>query len=276
MHKINEVARHSGFTPTTLRYYEDIGLLPAPARTEAGYRQYDDSVLERLAFIARAKQLGCSLEETAELLRAWDGGRCGPVQDQLRDLVTTKLDAARHQISELTTLIGQLQQATVDLGGHRPDGPCDDGCGCSTLAVDGAGRSASAAVSFTTRAPRGATLKVTDDVPISCTLHASAQIDRLAAWRSVLGLAIDASGTAGASQISSRDAVDGGVRLGLAPSIDLAELARLVAAEHACCQFLSFALTIDARGIGLEVRAPDGATDVIDAVFGPSTSAVTC
>jgi len=163
MHKINEVARHSGFTPTTLRYYEDIGLLPAPARTDAGYRQYDDSVLERLAFIARAKQLGCSLEETAELLQAWDGGRCGPVQDQLRDLVTTKLDAARHQISELTTLIGQLQQAALDLGGHRPDGPCDDKCGCSTLAVDAAGRGTS--VSFTTRPPRGGPLRATVDAP---------------------------------------------------------------------------------------------------------------
>ena len=60
------MSKRSGFTPATLRYYEDLGLLPAPSRTDAGYRLYDDKALDRLAFIARAKQLGCSLEETAD------------------------------------------------------------------------------------------------------------------------------------------------------------------------------------------------------------------
>ena len=78
-YKINEVAKRSGFTPATLRYYEEVGLVPLPTRTEAGYRMYDDRALERLAFIARAKQLGCTLEETADLVVAWEGGQCGPI-----------------------------------------------------------------------------------------------------------------------------------------------------------------------------------------------------
>ena len=82
--RIKEVAERSGFSAPTLRYYEEIGLLPEPARTAAGYRIYDETTVERLAFIARAKQLGCSLEEIADLTMAWDGGRCGPVQDRLR------------------------------------------------------------------------------------------------------------------------------------------------------------------------------------------------
>ena len=82
--KIKEVADASGFTTATLRYYEQIGLLPEASRTAAGYRVYDQRTLDRLAFIARAKQLGCSLEEIAGLTTAWDGGQCGPVQEQLR------------------------------------------------------------------------------------------------------------------------------------------------------------------------------------------------
>ena len=78
-----------------MRYYEQIGLLPEASRTPAGYRMYDQRTLERLAFIARAKQLGCTLEEIAGLTTAWDGGQCGPIQDQLRRLVAGKIAAAQ-------------------------------------------------------------------------------------------------------------------------------------------------------------------------------------
>ena len=61
--QISELARRTGFPPTTLRYYETLGLLPRPGRTAAGYRVYDDRAEERLAFIARAKAMGLGLEE---------------------------------------------------------------------------------------------------------------------------------------------------------------------------------------------------------------------
>ncbi len=96
--KIKEVAGASGFTAATLRYYEQIGILPTSTRTPAGYRTYDDRTLDRLAFIARAKQLGCTLEEITRLTTAWEGGQCGPIQDQLRDLVAGKIHAAQTQI----------------------------------------------------------------------------------------------------------------------------------------------------------------------------------
>jgi DNA-binding transcriptional MerR regulator len=133
---IGDVAARSGFSPATLRYYEEIGLLPEPARTPAGYRRYDDHAIERLAFISRAKRLGCSLDEIAELSTAWDGNRCGPVQDRLRDVVAEKLANARQQIAELLTLIDDLERARATLEGHRPIGPCDDQCGCVTAEVD--------------------------------------------------------------------------------------------------------------------------------------------
>lgn len=68
--RIKEVAERTGFSAPTLRYYEEIGLLPAPTRTAAGYRTYDEATVERLAFIARAKWLGCSLDEIADLTTA--------------------------------------------------------------------------------------------------------------------------------------------------------------------------------------------------------------
>src|SRR5918998_6227435 len=89
-YRIAGVAERSGFTPATLRYYEEIGLVQPTGRTDAGYRLYDDASLQRLRFIARAKQLGCSLDEIADLSAAWDGGRCAQVQERLRATVDTK------------------------------------------------------------------------------------------------------------------------------------------------------------------------------------------
>jgi MerR family transcriptional regulator, copper efflux regulator len=144
---IGEVAERTGFTASALRYYEGIGLVPPTSRTGAGYRLYDDDALGRLAFIARAKQLGCSLEEITDLVGIWDGERCGPVQKRFHDLVTAKLAATERQIAELTALAGQLHQAATRLAGPATDGPCDAGCVCSTLDA------AVAPVRFTAREP---------------------------------------------------------------------------------------------------------------------------
>jgi MerR family transcriptional regulator, copper efflux regulator len=133
---IGETAERSGFSASALRYYEGIGLVEPSTRTEAGYRLYDDDTLARLAFISRAKQLGCSLEEITDLVGIWDGERCGPVQRRFHDLVTEKLADAQRQIAELTALTDQLHQAAAQLAGPAIDGPCSEGCAC--LALDGA------------------------------------------------------------------------------------------------------------------------------------------
>lgn len=61
---------------------------------------------------------------------------------------------------------------------------------------------------------------------------------------------------------------DGGLRLSLDEEVPLGELARLAVAEQGCCAFFSFAITVDGRGVALEVRAPDDAADLVAAVFG--------
>lgn len=127
---IGEIAERSGFTASSLRYYEGIGLVAPATRTPAGYRLYDDHVLDRLAFIARAKQLGCSLEEITDLVSIWDGENCGPVQRKFHELVTDRLADAQRQIAELTQLINQLQAAATQLAGPPIDGPCGPECAC--------------------------------------------------------------------------------------------------------------------------------------------------
>lgn len=268
-YRIAEVAERTGFTPATLRYYEDIGLVRPAGRTAAGYRVYDDASVQRLRFIARAKQLGCSLDEIAELVTVWDGGRCAHVQERLRTTVGAKVAASQRQIAELTALTAELQRAAAGLAANTATGPCDDSCGC----MSEPGPAKVNAVSLTTAMPAraGSTPVATaashgqgsDDPPIACTLDAGRMGGRIDEWSALLAATDD-----GGSGVVSRQAIDGGVRLELGPHTDVAALARLAAAEQDCCRFFRFALTIDARGAALEVRAPSDAADVVTALFG--------
>lgn len=252
--KIKEVADASGFTAATLRYYEQIGLLPEASRTPAGYRLYDSRTLDRLAFIARAKQLGCSLDEITGLTTAWDGGECGPVQDQLRRLVADKVAAAQHQIVELFTFTSELQYAAVALERHRPEGACDAECGCLGD-VDGTLPQA-ASVQAVTVSAKPVTL---GESAIACTLSVGSMKGRLDEWNGLL------------AHVARRERIDSGVRCVFATSVPTEDLIRLVAAEQDCCQFFRFAITVDARGVALEVRSPADALAIVESMFGVSS-----
>jgi DNA-binding transcriptional MerR regulator len=240
---IGQVAERSGFPATALRYYEGIGLVPPAGRSEAGYRLYDDRTLSRLAFIARAKRLGCTLEEITELVAVWDGDRCGPVQRRLHELVTAKLHAADRQIRELSAFTAQLRVAAAHLVGEALDGPCDDGCACL-------------------HEPAGAAVALTpgqqpDEPPIACTLGTAEMGGRLAEWERLLA-AVD----------QRLPLQSGGVRVEFSADVDVADLARLVDAERTCCAFFRFAITVDGRGVGLEVDAPAEALGLVTALVG--------
>ncbi len=78
-HRISQLAERSGVPVTTLRFYEDAGLLPAD-RTPSGYRVYGEGAVERLAFISSAKLLGLALEEIRELLGVREERVCASVR----------------------------------------------------------------------------------------------------------------------------------------------------------------------------------------------------
>ncbi len=247
---IGETARRSGFSASALRFYEDIGLVDPTSRTAGGYRLYDDGALARLAFIARAKQLGCSLEEITDLASIWDGERCGPVQRRFHDLVTDKIRAADAQAVELTAFAGQLRTAADQLSGDPVDGPCGPDCACVSVTV--ASDDAGPAMVTVGRTPA----PEFDEVPVACTLAPDAVPDRLTEWRHVLAAA------------TGRTAIDAGLRIEFGPDVDVAELGRLIGAEQHCCAFFRFTLTIDANSTALEVRAPEVAAGMITDLFG--------
>ena len=71
-HTIGALSRESGVHLETIRYYERIGLLPAPPRSASGYRHYDDAAARRLRFIRRGRELGFGIEEIKTLLQLAD------------------------------------------------------------------------------------------------------------------------------------------------------------------------------------------------------------
>lgn len=81
--RIGELARQSGVPATALRYYEQLGLLPEPARAESGYRVYGEDAVDRLAFIRAAQAVGLTLAEVRQVLGVRDAGEapCRVVTD---------------------------------------------------------------------------------------------------------------------------------------------------------------------------------------------------
>jgi len=106
--KIGELAHRCGLPVKTLRYYEDLGLLPAAGRSPGGYRLFGERSLQRLEFIRRLKNLGLSLEEIRECLAAHDAGQlpCADVQRLLRQQIR-RVD---ERLAELQQLRGELKE----------------------------------------------------------------------------------------------------------------------------------------------------------------------
>ena len=74
--KVSDVATQVGITPDAVRFYEKEELLPEPARSPSGYRQYDEATVHRIRFIKGAQALGLKLAEIKELLDIQDRGAC--------------------------------------------------------------------------------------------------------------------------------------------------------------------------------------------------------
>jgi DNA-binding transcriptional MerR regulator len=128
---IGELAGELQLNPKTIRYYEDVGLLPEPRRSESGYRLYSRYEVERLRLIKRAKLLGLSLAEIKELVAYAIDGRCGIMEDRLFSLVKAKLNEIDQKIEDLVIFRDNLRQYHVDLsnklasGKNRERGPTD-------------------------------------------------------------------------------------------------------------------------------------------------------
>lgn len=126
--RVSELARRTGVPASTLRYYGQVGLLPA-ARTSAGYRIYDEHAQQRLMFIETAKRLRLSLTTIGDLLAVWESDACRTVKHQLRPLLDDRLADTDAALGELRQLREQLAAARTRLD-ELPDRDhrCDPNC----------------------------------------------------------------------------------------------------------------------------------------------------
>lgn len=103
---IGELAERSGVVARTVRFYEDVGLLAPPDRTDSGYREYNEATVERLIFIKSAKSLGLTLDEIGSVLRSTETGE-QPCQ-RVQGIVAEKMRSIDDQIDQLQRLRERL------------------------------------------------------------------------------------------------------------------------------------------------------------------------
>lgn len=120
--KIGELAEQGSVSAKTVRYYESIGLMADPERTESGYRDYDDDALERLRFIRDAQATGLSLAEIQSVLELKDSGA--------NSCRHTRALLDRH-LEELDEQIVRLQHARTELARMADRAASLDPSGCT-------------------------------------------------------------------------------------------------------------------------------------------------
>ena len=119
---IGEAAARSGVSAKMIRYYEQSGLITAPPRTMAGYRVYQDADIHALRFIRRARDLGFTVEQIAELMELWrDRSRASADVKRIALAHVEVLEAKRREIEEMAKALKHLARNCH--GDGRPDCP---------------------------------------------------------------------------------------------------------------------------------------------------------
>jgi len=126
---ISKVAKATGLTAKTIRYYESIGLISSPVRSDNGYRSYTDASLRELRFVKRARETGFNLEECQELLALY--------RDEHRTSAQVK-KLAQEKIVDLRSRIAGLQACAIRPCRKGSVGACagEDALSGSLIAVD--------------------------------------------------------------------------------------------------------------------------------------------
>ena len=123
---IGEAAARSGVSAKMVRHYESLGLLPKVGRTDSGYRQYGDKEVHTLRFIRRARDLGFSMTEIAELLKLWQNRRRASAYVKRIALAhVADLDRRMEEMAAMKRTLERLAECCR--GDARPDCPILDG-----------------------------------------------------------------------------------------------------------------------------------------------------
>jgi MerR family transcriptional regulator, copper efflux regulator len=120
--RIGEVARRTGLPVKTIRYYCDQGLLRPRARSEAGYRLFDQENLAELTIIRALRTMDVSIPELARILEVRRSGLCNC--SVLKSSIAAKLESLDQRISELSAMkseLARLLNGWQDCGGSQQD-----------------------------------------------------------------------------------------------------------------------------------------------------------
>lgn len=125
--RIGELAERLGLNTQTIRYYERIGLLPEPERTDSGYRLYDEEDERRLRFVRNARGMGLRLGEIGEALALRERGE--PPCAYVAEVISRRVEEIERRIAELTKFKAELDGLREVAGAHpvrdpEPGGYC--------------------------------------------------------------------------------------------------------------------------------------------------------
>jgi MerR family transcriptional regulator, copper efflux regulator len=124
-YNIGQAAEASGVSAKMIRHYESIGLIRAAGRSAGNYRVYDDRDVHTLRFVRRARSLGFSMKQIAELLSLWQNRSRSSAK--VRRLALEHVDALENKILELQTMVRTLRHLAEQChGDSRPDCPILD------------------------------------------------------------------------------------------------------------------------------------------------------
>lgn len=119
---IGELAKETGVKVVTVRYYEQIGLLPLPARTSGNYRTYSEEHFARLHFIRRCRDLGFSVEKVRELLGL--ASRDAPSCAQVCRIAEQHIEEIEAKVVDLNRLLSELRRLRSSCSGRRRMADC--------------------------------------------------------------------------------------------------------------------------------------------------------
>ena len=119
---IGELASQTGVKVVTIRYYEQIGVLPVPARSSGNYRVYTPQHLLRLQFIRRCRDLGFTLDQVRQMLRLSSEG--GPSCAEICAITANHLEDIEDKVRDLKRLTKELRRINSSCSGNKQMAEC--------------------------------------------------------------------------------------------------------------------------------------------------------
>ena len=118
---IGRLAELTGVPPKTIRYYEEVDILPPPQRSESSYRLYSETDVRRLELIRRARVLDMSLPEVRELVEWASSETCNDFQGRFLEIVQQKLEEVDKRLADLQHLKQDLQRLQAHFRGAEKE-----------------------------------------------------------------------------------------------------------------------------------------------------------